>query len=66
MEEKHNYVYGVSWNSLIWSRPVDGSGTWRQIPGTLKQITASGKNDISLLEAMHRELGVEVWESEAV
>ena len=40
------YVYGVSWNSLIWRRPVDGSGTWQQIPGTLKQVTASGKNDI--------------------
>ena len=30
----------------IWRRPVDGSGTWRKIPGTLKQVPASGKNDI--------------------
>ena len=41
------YVYGVNANGLIYRRPVDGSGSWQQIPGTLmKQVTASGKNDI--------------------
>ena len=34
-------VYGVSAGNRIYSRPVDGSLQWRQIPGSLKHITAS-------------------------
>ena len=40
------YVYGVSCIDDIYARPVDGSGSWRQIPGKLKHITASGKSDL--------------------
>ena len=41
------YVYGVNSQNNTWTRPVDGSGGWRQIPGRrLKHITASGKDDI--------------------
>ena len=39
------YVYGVSCNN-IYARPVDGSGSWRQIPGSLKHVTASGRDEI--------------------
>ena len=27
-------------------RPIDGSGSWRQIPGRLKHITGSGKSEV--------------------
>ena len=39
-------VYGVNANNQIYSRPVDGSGRWRHIPGSLKCISASGTYDI--------------------
>ena len=39
-------MYGVNSNNRIYSRPVDGSGTWRLIPGGLKHVTASGRNEI--------------------
>ena len=37
-------MYGV--NTSIFTRPVDGSGRWRHIPGLLKHVTASGRNEI--------------------
>lgn len=39
-------VYGVNSNNYIFARPVDGSGNWRHIPGTLKHISASGTYDV--------------------
>ncbi len=42
----YGYVYGVTGNDNIFSRPIDGSGSWRQIPGNLKHITASGKSNV--------------------
>ena len=33
-------------NNEVFTRPVDGSGTWRKIPGLMKQITASGMYDV--------------------
>ena len=37
----HDYVYGV--NS---ANQVDGSGSWRLIPGSLKHITASSRTEV--------------------
>ena len=42
----YGYVYGVNSGNAIYTRPVDGSGTWRRIPGSLKHVTASGRNEI--------------------
>ena len=30
----------------IYVRPVNGSGSWRQIPGQLRHVTASGKSEV--------------------
>ncbi len=40
------YIYGVNRFDNIWTRPVDGSGKWRRIPGALTHITASGSDDV--------------------
>ena len=41
------YVYGVNNVNYVYARPVDGSGTWRLIPGQrLKHVTASGADNI--------------------
>ena len=32
-------VYGVGADESIWTRPVDGSGSWQRISGSLKHIT---------------------------
>ena len=40
------YIYGVNHRDDIFTRPVDGGGRWRQIPGKLKHITASGKSEV--------------------
>jgi len=40
------YVYGVNSNNDIFSRPVDGRGSWRGIPGKLKHVTASSPSNI--------------------
>ena len=42
----HDYIYGVNSNDDIFTRPVDGSGSWRHIPGKLKHVTASGREEI--------------------
>ena len=40
-------VYGVTRNNDVFTRPVDGSDRWRQIPGLkLKHITASGAHEV--------------------
>ena len=38
----HKYVYGVSSDNNIYSRPIDGSGSWRLIPDSAIHVTASG------------------------
>ena len=40
------YVYGVNSADNIHVRPVDGNGSWRQIPGRLRHITGSGKSEV--------------------
>ena len=40
------YVYGVNSNNDIFSRPIDGSGSWCHIPGKLTDVTASGYREI--------------------
>ncbi len=35
-------VWGVDALYRIFKRPVDGSGTWKNVPGRLKHVTASG------------------------
>ena len=41
------YVYGVNSGNDVFTRPVDGSGSWRLIPGLkLKYVTASGASNI--------------------
>ena len=41
------YVYGVNSANSVYARPVDGSGSWRQILGKqLKHVTASGADCI--------------------
>ena len=43
----YDYVYGVNSNNDTYTMPVDGSGSWRQIPGIkLKHVTASGAYSI--------------------
>ena len=42
----YDYVYGVNSNNDIYTLPVDGSGSWRQIPGKLKHVTASETHSI--------------------
>ena len=39
-------MYGVNSQNQIYTRPVDGSGAWRKIPGEAKYITASGVYDV--------------------
>ena len=43
----YNYVYGVNSINDIYTLPVDGSGSWRNIPGKLKRVSASGTYSIS-------------------
>ena len=40
------YVYGVTSADDIYTRPIDGSGSWRKIPGKLKHITAGGNDEV--------------------
>ena len=35
-------VWGVNSANQIFKRPVDGSGSWQQIGGLLKHVSASG------------------------
>ena len=35
-----NYVYAVNNTNHVFSRPVDGSGSWRYIPGKMQHVTA--------------------------
>ncbi|WP_411025756.1 tectonin domain-containing protein, partial [Salmonella sp. s55004] len=43
----HAFIYGVNSNKDVYTRPVDGSGSWRHIPGAkLKYVNADGKDDI--------------------
>ena len=46
MHGGHAHVYGVNNADNIYVRPVDGSGSWRQIPGRLRHVTASGKSEV--------------------
>ncbi len=36
------YVYGVNSINEVFARSIDGSGSWRKIPGRMKHVTASG------------------------
>ena len=40
------YVYGVNSYDDINVRNVDGSGSWRHIPGKLSHISASGSDEV--------------------
>ena len=58
------FVYGVNSANDIFTRPVDGSGSWHQITGKLKHITSSKNKSFGvnvqnqvLLEIMHWKLG---------
>ena len=42
----YDRVYGVNSNNDIWTLPVDGSGSWRHIPGKLKHVSASGTHSV--------------------
>ena len=52
-------MYGVNSSNDIYTRPVDGSGKWRQIPGKLKHITASGTGELFGIDINNG-----VWRSE--
>ena len=39
-------MYGVSTSNAIFAIPVNGAGSWRRIPGTLKYITGSGRTEV--------------------
>ena len=39
-------VWGVNSGDYIYKRPVDGSGSWINIPGRLKHVSASGTSYI--------------------
>ena len=49
VDAEYRYVYGVTKSGNVYSRPVDGSSSWRQIPGqqTMRHITASGGDEIT-------------------
>ena len=53
IDRGHKYVYGVNSINDIYSRPVDGSGNWRQIPGKLIHISASGTDEVFGVNAAH-------------
>ena len=42
----YGYVYGVNSNDDIFTMNIDGSEGWRQIPGKLTHITASGRDEV--------------------
>ena len=42
----HAYVCGMNNADNINVRPVDGSGSWRQIPGQLHHIIVLGKSEV--------------------
>ena len=44
----YSYIYGVGRDNMIYTRPIDGSGSWRQIPSgiSFKHVTASGRDEI--------------------
>ena len=45
-------VYGVNAGGNVYTRNVDGSGSWRHIPGRrMKQITASGVHEVFAVDA---------------
>ena len=50
VDGEYSYVYGVTSSGDVYSRPVDGSDNWRQIPThgeKMKHVTASGRNVIT-------------------
>ena len=51
LDGEYGLVYGVTRSGEVYSRPVDGSGSWRKIPGPngemMKYVTASGREVIT-------------------
>ena len=50
LDGEYNLVYAVTSSGEVYSRPVDGSGRWRKIPGPgqeMMYVTASGREVIT-------------------
>ena len=46
------YVYAVNRTNHVFSRPVDGSGSWRYIPGKMQHVTV-GSHEIFGVDAQN-------------